>query len=104
MSSFMQFDAPGYRLGTKEEGLAWVLAELRDLREWRARIDIDCNNPDKRRGDLRRDFWKFLVRQGKVAGILMTLHRISWITAEQYVQILADANATLIGVSNKLRE
>lgn len=104
MTTFMQFDAPGYRLGTKDEALQWVLAELRDLKAWRSKLDVDCASNEVKIGELRREFWKFLVRQGKVAGAIMALHRIDWLTSEQYLQILQEANATMIGVSRKLYE
>lgn len=102
--SFTTFDAPGYRLESKEAALQWVLAELRDLKMWRAQLDLGCADPQAKRGDLRREFWKFLVRHGKVVGALMALHRTGWLTAEQYTSILQDTNMTMVAISNKLCE
>jgi len=102
--NLLNFDAPGYRLGNKEAALQWVVAELRDLKGWRDQLDAACQDPGQKLGELRREFWKFLVRQGKVAGALMALHRIDWLTADQYLAVLKEATATMVGISSRLYE
>ena len=102
--TFMDFEAPGYKLTSKEAALQWLMAELRDLKGWRAQLDIGCMDPQVKRGDLRREFWKFLVRHGKLAGSLMALHRTGWLTAEQYIGLLQETNTTMVAISSKLCE
>jgi hypothetical protein len=102
---------PGYRIETKEQALKWILDEIQNLEDWRARLDVACFNAGfgagaqvGKIGELRREFRKFLVRHGSTLGTLVALHRLGQLSDEQYQAIRLRSTLTLTNLSRDLAD